>query len=295
MNTRLILVAAFALSLTSMACQPAAQEAASGALSAEDIAAIRDVAESFRQAMLASDWETATSLFIEDAVRQPPNEPMIVGRAAILASMEAEPVTFTQFSNAPLEIDGRGDLAYARGTYSLTATAEGMAEPITDKGKYLGVFRKQADGSWLAAADIWNSDLPLPAAPAYAEQGVKTVTPEALSWQPVEGNPALRIAVLYGNPDEAGHFVVRIKLPPSWADRPHTHGVMELVTVRSGMCYVAYGDALTREAAKKLSPGVFIAMPAGTKMRAFTGKDGCVVDVQGQGPLTTQYLDSQGN
>ncbi len=292
MNTRLILVAAFALSLTSMACQPAAQEAASGALSAEDIAAIRDVAESFRQAMLASDWETATSLFIEDAVRQPPNEPMIVGRAAILASMEAEPVTFTQFSNAPLEIDGRGDLAYARGTYSLTATAEGMAEPITEKGKYLGVIRKQADGSWRVDTDIWNSDQPLPAATA---QGVKTVTPEALSWQPVEGDPEARIAALYGNPDEAGHFVVRIKLPPSWAGRPHTHGVTELLTVHSGMCYLAYGDALTREAAKKLSPGAFIALPAGTKMRGFTGKDGCVVDVQGQGPRTTQYLDGQGN
>ncbi len=61
------------------------------------------------------------------------------------------------------------------------------------------------------------------------------------------------------------------------------------------MCYVAYGDALTREAAKHFSPGAFIAMPAGTKMSAFTGKDGCVADVQGQGPLTTQYLDGQGN
>ncbi len=292
MNTRLILVAAFALSLTSMACQPAAQEAASGALSAEDIAAIRDVAETYRQALLASDWETATSFFIEDAVRQPPNEPMIVGRAAILASMEAEPVTFTQFSNAPLEIDGRGDLAYARGTYSLTATTEGMAEPITEKGKYLVVLRKQADGSWRVDTDIWNSDQPLPAATA---QGVKTVTPEALSWQPVEGDPEVRIAALYGNPAEAGHFVVRIKLPPSWAGRPHTHGVTELITVHSGMCYLAYGDALTREAAKKLSTGAFIALPAGTKMRGFTGKDGCVADVQGQGPLTTQYLDSQGN
>ncbi len=126
-------------------------------------------------------------------------------------------------------------------------------------------------------------------------QSVKTVTPEALIWQPLEGDPEARIAVLYGNPDEAGHYVVRIKLPPSWAGRPHTHGGTELVTVHSGTCYLAYGDALTREAAKKLSTGAFIALPAGTKMRGFSGKDGCVVDVQGQGPLTTQYLDGQGN
>ncbi len=126
-------------------------------------------------------------------------------------------------------------------------------------------------------------------------QGVKTVTPEALSWQSVEGEPEMRVAVLYGNPAEAGHYIVRFKLPPSWAGRPHTHGGTELITVHSGTLYMAYGDALTREAAKKLSPGGFMAMPAGTKMRGFTGEDGCVVDVQGQGPLTTQYLDGQGN
>lgn len=173
MSARSMLLAVLVLVVASTACQPPAQEEASGAMSDADIAAIRNLAESFRQAMLASDWETLTSLFIEDAVRQPPNEPMIVGRAAILASMEAEPaepVTFTQFSNAPLEIDGRGDLAYARGTYSLTATAEGMAEPITEKGKYLVVLRKQADGSWRVVTDIWNSDLPLPQQSSGTEQ-----------------------------------------------------------------------------------------------------------------------------
>ena len=125
----------------------------------------------------------------------------------------------------------------------------------------------------------------------YQEQVVTTVTPDALAWEPVEGDPGELLAVLYGNPDEAGHFVVRAKLPPSWVGRPHTHGNTELLTVHSGTCYLAHGDVLTREAAIKLSTGTLIAMPAGTKMRGFTGEDGCVVDVQGEGPLTTQYLD----
>ena len=132
---------------------------------------------------------------------------------------------------------------------------------------------------------VWGQD--------YQEQGVTTVTPDALDWQPVEGDPEVRLAVLYGNPDEAGHFVIRAKLPPSWAGRPHTHGTTELVTVHSGTLYLAHGDVLTREAAIKLSPGTFVAIPAGTKVRAFTDEDGCVVDVQGEGPLTTQYLDEE--
>ena len=122
-------------------------------------------------------------------------------------------------------------------------------------------------------------------------KGVKAVTPDALSWQAVEGEPETRFAVLYGNPAEAGPFVVRYELPPSWAGRPHTHGGTELITVHAGTCHMAHGDALTRDAATKLPAGSLIAMPAGTKMRGFTGEEGCVADVQGQGPLTTQYLD----
>jgi len=125
------------------------------------------------------------------------------------------------------------------------------------------------------------------------EQGVTTVTPDALEWWNVEREPEVRLAVLYGNPDEAGHFVIRAKLLPSWAGRPRTHGTTLLVTVHSGTLYLAHGDVLTREAAIKHSPGTFVAIPAGTKVRAFTDEDGCVVDVQGEGPLTTQYLDEE--
>ena len=126
-------------------------------------------------------------------------------------------------------------------------------------------------------------------------EGVKALAPDALTWQPFQGDPAARIAMLYGNPAEAGHYIVRFKLPPNWSGRPHTHGGAELLTVHSGTCYLAHGNELTREAATKLVPMAFMALPAGTKMRAFTGEEECVVDVQGQGPFTTQYLDEEGD
>lgn len=125
--------------------------------------------------------------------------------------------------------------------------------------------------------------------------GVAALAPDDLSWQPVEGDPEARIATLYGDPAEEGHYIVRLTLPPNWTGRPHTHGGAELLTIHSGMCYLAHGEALTREAAQKLVPGAFVALPAGTKMRGFTGAEGCLVDVQGQGPMTTQYLDEEGD
>ncbi len=136
--------------------------------------------------------------------------------------------------------------------------------------------------------------LPL-ASQAQQEGGVTLTSPDAVTFQPFPDDPEARIATLYGNPAEAGHYIVRFKLPPDWAGRPHTHGGTELLTVHSGTCYLAHGEELTREAAETLSPGTFMALPAGTRMQAFTGEEGCVVDVQGQGPFTTQYLDEEGD
>ncbi|UCC71597.1 MAG: DUF4440 domain-containing protein [Gemmatimonadota bacterium] len=158
MKTRYVLLAALALALAGTACQPAAQ--APAGLSDEDVAAIGESIGSFRDAVLAGDWAGASQLFAAEAVWMPPNAPLIEGPDAIRAAFEADAATYTAFTNTPTEIVGSGDVAYARGTYTLTVA--GMAEPISDSGKYLAIFRKQADGSWLAALDIWNSDLPLP-------------------------------------------------------------------------------------------------------------------------------------
>ncbi len=69
------------------------------------------------------------------------------------------------FSLTPAETDGVGDLAYDRGSYSVTVSIEGMPEPLTDAGKYVVLLRKQTDKSWLIMASIWNSDMPLPELP----------------------------------------------------------------------------------------------------------------------------------
>ena len=160
MSARSILLAAFALVVTSTACQPPAQEAAG--LSEEDVGAIESTVASYVQSALASDFAEWAALHTEDAVRLPPNQPAVKGRAAIQNWGAA--FSLTDFTITPLEIDGRDGLAYARVTYSYsgTLTAEGMSEVVTDSGRGVWLLRKQPDGSWLLAVDIWNSDLPLP-------------------------------------------------------------------------------------------------------------------------------------
>lgn len=122
-----------------------------------------------------------------------------------------------------------------------------------------------------------------------ASSDVVAVAPDGVVWQASE--EGYRMAVLYGDPAAAGPYVLRFELPPNWAGRPHTHGGTEIVTVHSGTMYFAYGEDLGREAAHALPAGAFIALPAGTPMRPYTGDEQVVVDVHGQGPFTTEYLD----
>jgi ketosteroid isomerase-like protein len=41
---------------------------------------------------------------------------------------------------------------------------DAKGKSVPDRGKLIEVFRKQADGSWKTVADMFNSDLPAPAA-----------------------------------------------------------------------------------------------------------------------------------
>jgi ketosteroid isomerase-like protein len=36
-------------------------------------------------------------------------------------------------------------------------------KPMKDRGKFIEVWKKQADGKWKVVADMFNSDIPLPA------------------------------------------------------------------------------------------------------------------------------------
>lgn len=54
-----------------------------------------------------------------------------------------------------------GDLAYIRGSYAYKATPKVSGEAvIEDKGKFITLYRRQADGSWKAIIDAPSSDLP---------------------------------------------------------------------------------------------------------------------------------------
>lgn len=115
-------------------------------------------------------WSTASatvdghmSYFLEDAVILAPNEPLLSGKDAIRKMQDglyAIPGFSIKWQANKVEVGSSGDLGYSRGNYELTMNDE-SGNLITDKGKYLTVWKKQSDGSWKVSADMFNSDMPL--------------------------------------------------------------------------------------------------------------------------------------
>jgi uncharacterized protein (TIGR02246 family) len=128
------------------------------ALREEDLEAIRRVIEKDAAAVRRSDWEAAARLFTADAIRFPPHQAPIRGRDAMLAFLRTFP-PIQEFDITADEIVGCEDVAFVRGRYVMTAAPPGVP-PMTDRGHYMGLLRKQPDGSWLWTTDMIASELP---------------------------------------------------------------------------------------------------------------------------------------
>jgi len=66
------------------------------------------------------------------------------------------------FTPLPVEVSKGGDLAYTRGTYTVTSTGPATQRAVTANGKYVIVYRKERDGRWMAIHDINNRDASVP-------------------------------------------------------------------------------------------------------------------------------------
>ena len=99
-----------------------------------------------------------------------------------------------------------------------------------------------------------------------------------------------KFAVIAGDPNAKGIFVVRLMLPAKYKIPAHNHPSGEYVTVISGGLYVGMGDRLDASKGEKLGPGGFAIAPAGMNHYAWTtGKT--VVQVEAEGPFGMTYVD----
>jgi uncharacterized protein (TIGR02246 family) len=157
---RYCLFAGFAglLALTAACTKPVsdARDASIAAVRAEEAQWVKDAA--------TKDVEKFVSHYAESASLLLPNAPVINGKDAIRSGfkpMLADPNFALTFQATRAESSDAGDIVYTQGQYTMTVTdPKDKTKTVTDKGKYVTVFRKQPDGSYKAVADMLNSDLP---------------------------------------------------------------------------------------------------------------------------------------
>jgi len=129
-----------------------------------EAAAIRSADADCLKAWAAKDVDRGLSCYSDDASVLPSNAPIATGKEAIRAlwsQLFETPGFALSWDISELEVSRAGDLAYGHGTYELMVN-DAAGNPVTERGTWVGVWKKQADGQWKLVADIWNSDLPAP-------------------------------------------------------------------------------------------------------------------------------------
>jgi len=162
MHNRYFLAAAFALAVILAGCKQAPPPPAPETHDA-DVKAIRDLEATMLQALAAKDLDKSVAFYADDASVFIPDAPVINGMAAIkeayISFFADKNFSFT-FASDKVDVAKSGDLGYSQGTYTMTSTDPKTKRVLTVKGKYVEVYKKQADGGWKDVADISNEDAP---------------------------------------------------------------------------------------------------------------------------------------
>ena len=161
-GSSVILCCCFILLLFTVACQQAPPDNR-----AADESAIKDTEAQWSKAAAAKNADETVSYYTDDASMLAPNMPLVSGKPGIRGvwgQLMADPGFSVSWASAKAEASRSGDLCYDIGTYQLTMN-DPQGKQISDHGKYMVVWRKQADGKWKAVGDMFNSDVPLPAPP----------------------------------------------------------------------------------------------------------------------------------
>ena len=251
--------------------------------------------EQERTALMNTDreWSQATSdpdkfasFYAPDASFYSGGMPVVKGQAAIregIGQLMALPGFALEVSAANTQVGAGGDVGYITGTYQLTL-ASGV-----EKGKYVTVWRKQADGTWRVVEDIFNAD----AGPPPPAAGPHTLlTPDKVVWGegPPNMPPGGKLAVISGDPSMPGPFVIRAELPAGYTIAPHWHPTDEHVTVLAGTFAFGMGDTLDKTAMQDLPAGGFALMPAEMHHYAMA-KTATTLQIHANGPLVFNYVN----
>jgi ketosteroid isomerase-like protein len=106
------------------------------------------------------DIELILSFWTDDAVVAPPGLPSITGKAALRQYVEGSmqiPGFRITWRSTDVTFSPDGELAYMFSRNAVTMNAPD-GTPTTAEGRAVTIWRRESDGEWRCAVDIWNAE-----------------------------------------------------------------------------------------------------------------------------------------
>ena len=120
----------------------------------------------------------------------------------------------------------------------------------------------------------------------------RAVLPENIDWKPFPAfPPAVRLAILIGDPAEPGPYVIRVKASMGAKLMPHRHPEDRIYTVISGVFYIGLGERFDGDKMNAYPPGSVIVLPGNTWHFHWAKSGEYVSQVNAIGPLGLEYMD----
>jgi quercetin dioxygenase-like cupin family protein len=137
--------------------------------------------------------------------------------------------------------------------------------------------------SSLGAAVLCASALSLPSSFAAVDaKGFTILKPDELVWQHNAEGPDF--AIIYGDPQKPGFYIVRARFAPGVMSKPHYHPTDRYVTVISGTWWAGRSADGVPSKTVPLGPGSYMIHPAGAVHFDGAKDVEAIVEIKGIGP-----------
>ena len=121
----------------------------------------------------------------------------------------------------------------------------------------------------------------------------KSILPEDVDWKPFPAfPPGARLAVLVGEPTQAGPYLIRVKVPSGVKLMPHKHPEDRIYTVISGVFHIGLGDRFDEEGLRAYPSGSVVVLPGDTWHFHWAKSGEYVTQVNAIGPLGLEYKEA---
>jgi quercetin dioxygenase-like cupin family protein len=138
----------------------------------------------------------------------------------------------------------------------------------------------------IVAALAWTTS------PAEQRKEIVSVTADEVKWfTPTFYTDGRQRAHLFGDSNQDGDWVDRVKIPSGVRVLAHTHSQDELVTVIEGTWYLGQGTKFDSARLKSYPAHSFIVIPAGLPHFVATKEGAVVIQLSGVRKFETSYVE----